>query len=204
MEDSYETLVDADIRQEVEGMTATEKAEYLEGNTEVEERMKELSKPSPYLTTSQKDFLYELIKGGAEPKKASMFVSSNSCIDMPTPREIISSQKLISDKEIREQANKELANSFVNSYLSEHPELPTDFRVELHRAASRVEAQVLLRKYELDTIAEAKDEGMRYILEQSQSFDLPIKLRRKIAGSSAKNIDEARAEVSKLIRNFRR
>ena len=204
MEENYESLVDEDIRQEVAAMTATEKAEYLaKDDTETAQRIKELSKPSPYLTHTQRDFLYELIKSGADPGKSSEFVAGHNCHDLDV-REIISSQRLISDKEIREQATKELTNSFVNSYLSEHPELPTDFRVELHHARSRVEAQMLLKKYEMDTVAEAKDEGMRFILEQSQSFDLPRLLRSKIAGLSVKNITEAKAEVSELIKNFRR
>lgn len=222
IQEMAELGIDQDIAEEVSGMTSEQlrgelaRMEREEESSILEEESKEITnrareltaKPESVLTLTGQGTLDGLIKAGSSPDKALNWLIAQRKTGLDTndlePREAVSSQHLLPDKVYQEEAAKQLKNEYLNKAITDNPELPTSLIEELYHCQSKASAQMLLRKYELDTIAEAKDEGMRFILEQSQSFDLPAKLRARIAGLSVKNITEARAEVSELVRNFRR
>ncbi len=214
MEGSYETLVDADIRETIANMSQGEIASELakmeseeeeenrsEESREVASRIKELSKPSPYLTTPQKNFLFELIKAGGEPEKSSEFVSSHDCIDLE-PRAIIQSQKLFSNAELKQEAEKQLKNEYLNDVISD--KLPTSLIEQLYHCKSRGEAQGMISEFGKEQIAERKDQANAFILQESQAVGLTLDLKRQIAGVRADNLEDAKEQVKSLIANYTR
>jgi len=219
MENSYEELVDADIRDEVaamsheeitaelERMNQEEEAVTLRQNSmEVDSVMKELTaNPEVALTNTERSTLDGLVKSGADGNKAMAWIVTlrGSGIDSAdfNPREAVEGQYLRPDAVYQEQAAKRLKDSFVNSAIAD--DLPIDLIKEMNHCQTKQQASEVLRGYREELITTAKDKANRYLLEQSQSFDLPMRLRSKISGVSARNLEEAKAKVDKLIKNYK-
>jgi len=201
--------IDTDIAEEIAGMSPEQltaelsKVEANLADKETEARIMELSKPSPYLTTTQADFLTELIKAGADVTKASEFVSNKDCHDL-NAREVILGQKLFSDAVIKEEADKQLRNEYLNSVITNNPELPLRLIEELYRCKDKKTAIAMLKRFGEEQVGKRIDKANAYILRESQAFDLPMELRAKIAGIRAKDLQDAERQVTSLIANFQR
>lgn len=226
MEENYESLVDKDIRDLVAGMSPEQIASEIarleaEGeeekrrgiaereSLEIASKVKELtSQKIGVLTNLEKTTIDNLVRGGATPEKATQWVLDQRNIGLDVSdvnyAEVAKSQFLLPDSVYEEEAAKQLKNEFVNAAIMDNPELPTELIEELSHARSKEGARLLLRKFEQEQKDAIKNEANAYLLEQSQSFDLPLKLRARIAGLSVRNISEARAKVDSLIRNFKR
>lgn len=229
MENRIEQLteqgIDRDIAEEIAGMTKGELSEEaarlqreeeeeelnsssIEESREIEDRAKELTaKPGAITTRQEQKALDGLLRFGANPDKALQWIlrqreTGVNVADIE-PREAVESQYLLPDAHYEREASKRLRNEFINKTI-ENRELPIELIKEMARSKTKGQAALLLREYNENLVENARDEGMKYILEQSQAFDLPVKLRRKIAGVQADNLEDAKNQVRELITNYRR
>ncbi len=222
MED-YEELIDQDIRDEVANMSPrqiegelavikTELQQEKDRATAIEEdkavdAIWKSAKVGTVLSLTEEDTLDGLIKVGADPDKATKWILTlrGSGIDSTdfNPKNAVEGHRLYPDTHYREEATKQLKNDYVRGIITNNPELPIELIQELSSATTKSQAAMLFAKYGSDLKEAVIDETNAYLLEQSQSFDLPLKLRAKIAGVSARNIEYAKQKVSSLIRNFK-
>jgi len=173
---------------------------------EVKSEMKRLTKPQPILSGRQEHFLTELIKAKANPEKALAWIkqNENAAIDYEdTSAElVVQNQRLKPDKFYSEIATKKVKDSYLNNLISRE-QLPLDLIEKLYHLPDKQSAIGSLASYRKQVADSIKDEANAYLLAQSQDQFLPIVLRRKIAGISARNLGEAKLKTASAITNWK-
>jgi len=223
MNNEFDELIDEDIRNEVSMMSPKQMKNELavieeelqqerDRETAIEEdkavdAIWKSAKVGTVLSLTEQNTLDGLIKAGSDPDKATKWILTlrDSGIDSTdfNPKNAVEGHRLYPDTHYREEATKQLKNDYVRGIITNNPELPIELIQELSSATTKSQAAMLFAKYGSDLKEAVIDETNAYLLEQSQSFDLPLKLRAKIAGVFARNITEAKEKVSSLIRNFK-
>lgn len=230
MEENYESLVDEDIRDEIANMTAEERATEVakiereeeaervrivaqRETTEITSKARELTaKPGDITTNTEQRALDNLIRAGGDGEKTRKWLIAQrqtglDVLDIDA-KQVVEGQYLMPDKVYYQQAESKLINEVALKFLETDTVLPQSQRDETFRQVSMArnlpEAKGLIKTAISEFKEKVAAEVAEYIHSQAQDNFLPARLKYKIAGLSAKNIDEAREAVERLIRNYRR
>jgi len=223
MNNEFDELIDKDIQDEISNMTPRQKAgELAVIETEMQQEKNKASleqesveieaiwksaKVGTVLSLTEQNTLDNLIKVGSDPDKATKWITSlrGSGINSSdfNPRKAVEGHHLYPDKVYQQEATKQLKDDYIRGVVTNNPELPIDLIKQMSYATTKAEVSMLFAKYGTDLKEAIVDEVNGYLLQQSQATDLPRKLRAKISGLSAKNLEEARSKVKTAIRDYK-